>query len=132
MMLPYMCIAPSPKGGRGVYATKNISAGTVLEISPVIVLTVTERKEVEKTKLYDYIFEWGKSRKQCCIALGYVSMYNHDYSSNCEYEMDYEARLMTIKTVKPVKKGEELCINYNADPEDKTLVWFHKKAKDKN
>jgi uncharacterized protein len=35
--------------------------------------------------------------------------------------------LMTIKTVKPVKKGSELCVNYNADPNDKTPVWFHKK-----
>lgn len=98
-----------------------------MEISPVIVLTAAERKDVEKTKLFDYIFEWGKSRKQGCVALGYVSMYNHDYSSNCDYEMDYDARLMTIKTVKPVKKGEELCVNYNADPNDKKLVWFHKK-----
>jgi len=126
MILPYLSIAPSPKGGRGVFATQNIPAGTVLEISPVIVLTAAERKEVEKTKLFDYIFEWGKSRKQGCVALGYVSMYNHDYSSNCDYEMDYEERLMTIKTVKDVKKGEELCVNYNAEPDSKKLVWFHK------
>lgn len=127
MILPYLSIAPSAKGGRGVFATKNIPAGTVLEISPVIVLTAAERKDVEKTKLFDYIFEWGKSRRQACIALGYVSMYNHDYSSNCDYEMDYDARLMTIKTVKDIKKGEELCVNYNADPNEKKLVWFHKK-----
>ncbi|WP_153798866.1 SET domain-containing protein [Foetidibacter luteolus] len=126
MMLPNLVIAPSPKGGRGVFTTKNIAANTVLEISPVIVLTVQERKDIEKTKLFHYIFEWGKTRKLGCMALGYVSMYNHDYASNCEYEMDFEARLMTIKTVKAVKKGEELCINYNADPNDKTLVWFHK------
>lgn len=99
-----------------------------MEISPVIVLSATERKEVEKTKLFDYIFEWGKTKKLGCVALGYVSMYNHDYSSNCEYEMDYETRLMTIKTVKAIKKGDELCINYNADPESKDLVWFHKKV----
>ena len=31
---------------------------------------------------------------------------------------------MTIKTIKPIKKGEELFVNYNADPNDKTKVWF--------
>jgi SET domain-containing protein len=93
------------------------------------VLTNTERKAVEKTKLFDYIFEWGKSRKKGCIALGYVSLYNHEYESNCDYDMDFETNLMTIRTVRAVKKGEELCVNYNADPTDKTPVWFHKKIK---
>ena len=37
-----------------------------------------------------------------------------------------EKRLMTIKTVKTIKKGEELFINYNASPDDKTKVWFDK------
>ena len=128
MILPSLVIAPSPKGGkggRGVFATENIEADTILEISPVIVLSATERKAIEETKLYHYIFEWGKTRKQGCVALGYVSMYNHDYSANCEYEMDFEASTISVKAIKAIKKGEELCINYNADPEDKTPVWFH-------
>ena len=126
-MLPYIVIAPSEKGGRGVFATRNIPAGTVLEISPVLVLTAKERKAIEETKLFHYIFEWGKSKKQAGVAFGYVSMYNHAYSSNCEYEMDYEHRTMAIRTVRKIKKGEELSINYNAHPEDKTKVWFDTK-----
>lgn len=126
--MPYLAIAPS-KGGRGVFTTKNIPAGTVVEISPVIVFTNKERLAIEKTKLFDYIFEWGVTRKKGCLALGYVSLYNHEYTSNCDYEMDFDNNLMTIRTVKPIKKGEELSINYNADPEDKTHVWFHKKIK---
>ena len=51
-------------------------------------------------------------------------MYNHDYDANCDYEMDYESQIMTITTVKDIKKGEELFINYNASPTDKTPVWF--------
>jgi SET domain-containing protein len=127
MILPILTIAPSPKRGRGVFATDDIKKGTVLEISPVIVLTATERKIVEKTKLFDYLFEWGKNKKMACVALGYVSIYNHEYESNCEYEMNFEERTMTIKTVKAIKKGEELSVNYNAEPNDKTKVWFDKK-----
>lgn len=127
MISSFLKIAPSPNRGRGVFATKSISKGTVIEISPVIVLTAAERKTIEKTKLFDYIFEWGNSKKLACVALGYVSLYNHEYSATCEYEMDFEERIMTIKTVKPVKKGEELTINYNASPNDKTRVWFDTK-----
>src|SRR5258706_5803176 len=127
MILPVLTIAPSPKRGRGVFATDNIKKGTVLEIAPVIVLTATERKIVEKTKLFDYIFEWGKHKKMACVALGYISLYNHEYESNCEYEMNFEERTMTIKTVRAIKKGEELSVNYNAEPNDKTRVWFDKK-----
>jgi len=77
--------------------------------------------------LFDYIFEWGNNHKQGAIALGYVSLYNHSYDANCEYDMDYENLLMTIRTVKPVKKGAELCINYNAVADDPTPIWFLKK-----
>jgi hypothetical protein len=127
MILPILTIAPSPKRGRGVFATEDIRPGTVIEISPVIVLTAKERKIVEQTKLFDYLFEWGKNKKMACVALGYVSVYNHDYSSNCEYDMDFDDRTIKVTTVKAVKKGEELFVNYNAEPEDKTRVWFDKK-----
>ncbi|MBN9297248.1 MAG: SET domain-containing protein-lysine N-methyltransferase [Filimonas sp.] len=125
MMMPYLTVAPSEKGGRGVFSTQNIPAGTVIEISPVLVFNSKERKAIEDTRLFNYIFEWGATRKMGALGMGYISMYNHDYSANCNYEMDYENALMTITTVKPVKAGDELCINYNADPDDKTPVWFH-------
>jgi len=124
MMHPCLIIAPSDKRGRGVFTAKSIPANTVIEISPVLVLSAKERSAIEKTKLFDYIFEWGKSKKQGCLALGYVSLYNHAYESNCDYEMDFEHRLVTIRTVRKIKKGEELFINYNAHPTDKTQVWF--------
>lgn len=126
MLLPCLVIATSGKknGGRGVYTTKSLKAGTVIEISPVLVFTAADRKTIEQSKLFHYIFEWGKSRKLGALGLGYISMYNHDYDANCDYEMDYESQIMTITTVKDIKKGEELFINYNASPADKTPVWF--------
>ena len=90
-------------------------------------LSARERAMTERTKLYNYIFEWGVSKKKGCVALGYVSLYNHDYEANCEYDMDYENELITIITVKKIKKGDELCVNYNAHPDDKTKVWFNAK-----
>lgn len=125
MILPSLFIAPSGDRGRGIYTSKNIRAGSVVEISPVIVMSAEDRPLIDKTLLHDYIFEWDK--KQCCMALGYVPLYNHSYSSNCEYEMDYEAQLITITTVRAVKAGEELFINYNGNWNDKKPLWFEAK-----
>ena len=124
MIAPHLVIAPSEDRGRGVFTTKSIPADTIIEISPVIVLSSKERKDIEKTKLFHYIFEWGDTRRQACVALGYVSMYNHSYDANCAYEMDFDNLIVSIRTVKKIKKGEELYINYNADPTDQTKVWF--------
>mgnify|MGYP000122490734 FL=1 len=124
MILPCLTIAPSGKKGRGVFSTADLSAGTVIEISPVIEFSSKDRKAIEGSKLHDYIFEWGPSHRKGCLALGYISLYNHSYNSNCDYEMDFDHQLMTITTVKDVKIGEELSINYNASPDDKTKVWF--------
>ena len=128
MILPILVVAPSDKRGRGVFASEKIAKNTIIEISPVLVLSAKDRKHVEKTRLFDYIFEWGtEGKKKVCIALGYLSLYNHAYNANCDYEMDYDAELMTIKTVRAIKKGEELFINYNAVPDDATPIWFDAK-----
>lgn len=124
MLLPHLVIASSPNRGRGVFTTKNIPAHTVIEISPVIELSAKERKQIEDTRLYHYVFEWGKTKKKAAVALGYVSMYNHSFNPNCEYEMDYEALTMTVRTIKAVKKGDELFFSYNGDPTDQTPLWF--------
>ena len=110
--------------GRGVFTSEDIEAGIIVEIAPVIVMSKAERELLDKTLLHDYIFEWGGEKEQCCMALGYVPVYNHAYKSNCEYEMDFETELIQIKTVHPVKAGEELFINYNGTWDDDKPVWF--------
>ena len=124
MIKPYLFVAPSDGRGRGVYTNEPIRARTVIEVSPVLVLSAKDRKIIEGTLLHDYIFEWGETKRKCCVALGYVSLYNHSYYSNCEYEMDYEKQIMTIRTVRAIKKGEELFINYNGSFDNDTPLWF--------
>lgn len=111
--------------GRGVFTKDNIAADEVIEVAPVIVMSSKERELLDKTLLHDYIFEWNPAEhKQCCMALGYVPIYNHSYSSNCEYFMNYDDETIHIKTVRPIAAGEELTINYNGDWDDKQPVWF--------
>lgn len=127
MILPCLFIAPSREMGRGVFTAENISKKTVVEISPVLVMSQQERSLIDQTLLHDYIFEWGHDKKQCCMALGYVPLYNHSFKSNCEYEMDFDDDIIRIKTIRFIKAGEELFINYNGDWNDATKLWFNAK-----
>ena len=118
-------IAQSAGKGRGVFSSSDIPANTVVEISPVIVMSHKERQLLDQTILHDYIFEWGVNKDQCCMALGYIPVYNHSFMSNCEYEMDYTEEIIKIKTVRKILAGEELFINYNGDWNDSKPVWFN-------
>ena len=124
MILPCLFIAPSTTKGRGVFTSEPLEAGITIEISPVIVMSGEERRLLDKTLLHDYIFEWGEQRDQCCMALGYVPVYNHSYTSNCTYETDFEDQLIRISTVRGIAAGEELFINYNGEWNDPVPVWF--------
>lgn len=111
--------------GRGVFAREPLNADQVIELSPVIVMDAAARTLLDQTLLHDYLFEWQpEGEPQCCMAMGYVPVYNHSYTSNCEYFMDYEKKTMTIKTVRNIEAGEELTINYNGDWNDGKPVWF--------
>jgi SET domain-containing protein len=120
-------VANSKAKGRGVYTNKALEANMVIEIAAVIVMSAQDRKLLDQTLLHDYIFEWGVQKNLCCMALGYVSLYNHSYHSNCTYDMDFKKKTITITNTRKIKKGEELFINYNGDPDKKTPVWFDTK-----
>ncbi|MBL7701951.1 MAG: SET domain-containing protein-lysine N-methyltransferase [Ferruginibacter sp.] len=124
MLKPYLFVGDTNGKGRGVFTHERIPANTVIEIAPVIVMESTDREYLDKTLLHDYIFEWGKEKDKCAMALGLIPIYNHSYKSNCEYFMDYEDSSIMVKTVRVVENGEELTINYNGDWNDGKKVWF--------
>lgn len=104
----------TPKG-RGVFAGRNYEEGEIVEVCPVIIMEqpLNTLPEVLKTN----VFNWGvlaKTQTSFAIALGFGSMYNHDNPSNMRYEAKSEQRILVFSTVRPVLKGEELTINYNA------------------
>lgn len=122
---PAIYFADTDHKGRGMFTEEFIPVDTIVEVAPVIVMTPEERKMLDNTRLHDYIFEWTpEGQKLCCMAQGYISVYNHSYSSNCEYVMDYENNTIEIKTVRDIAAGEELTINYNGEWNDETVVWF--------
>ncbi len=124
MIQPFLYIGSSKDKGRGVFTDKKIGANWIVEISPVIVMSGVEQELLDQTLLHDYIFVWGERKDQCCLALGYVSIYNHSFQSNCEYFMDYDAETILIKTMREIEAGEELTLNYNGNWNNQEKVWF--------
>lgn len=124
MILPVLYISEATGMGRGVFTSESLPADTVVEIAPVIVMRPGDQAILDKTLLHDYIFEWGEERDRCAVALGYVSVYNHAFESNCEYEMDFEAGTITVRTICAVQAGDQLFINYNGDWNDTRSLWF--------
>jgi hypothetical protein len=118
-------IGETAQKGRGVFTSNAILQDVVVEEAPVIVMSAEDRLLLDRTLLHDYIFEWQpEGQNLCCMALGWVPIFNHSYQSNCEYFMDYDAQNMCIKTIRPIAPGEELTINYNGNWNDATPVWF--------
>lgn len=113
--------------GNGVFTSLPIRANTIVEVSPVIVMKHSDRKLLDQTLLHDYIFEWGDRKKQCCMAMGYVPVYNHSYNSNCEYEMEFDKEIISVRAVRDIEKGEELFINYNGTFNSRKPLWFDAK-----
>jgi SET domain-containing protein len=121
---PFLYVQQTVNKGFGIFTNKKIAANTVIEVSPVIVMSTTEKNLLDKTTLYNYIFDWGDAVDKCAMAMGYVPIYNHSYSSNADYFMEFDEKKIIIKTVRAIAKGEEICINYNGDWDNATPIWF--------
>lgn len=108
--------------GRGVFARKFIPAGTVIERVPMLVFSSKEiHLDGVPTTLYHYCFEWGQ--ETVAIALGYGSIYNHSYSPNARYD-DIAQRTKIFSAIQDIQPGEEITINYNGDPDDRSPMEF--------
>ena len=125
--LSSLFIAPSKLGGRGVFTSKAISKGSIIEISPVIVMPKKDRKHMDDTKLHDYYFIWGEQDDQCAIVLGYGSLYNHAYTPNAEYAPDFKSATLDFYALFDIKAGEEITVNYSGDPSGHIPLWFKDK-----
>lgn len=121
---PGLYVGKTARRGRGVYCRTALKKDTLIETAPVIVMTGEERRQLDATLLHDYIFEWGHDGKSCCMALGYVPIYNHASPSNCEYGMDFDRAIIHVHAMEDIPAGTELTINYNGDYDDTKGVWF--------
>lgn len=108
----------------GVFACVDFQIGEKIEICPVILAPKKDRHLIDQTILYNYYFDW---RGKEAIALGYGSLYNHSYSPNAKYIKDFCNNCIEFVAIKPIKKDQEILVNYNGLPYSKKKVWFDSK-----
>ena len=108
--------------GRGVFARRPIREGEAIERVPVLVLPAAEIKDGEGwTGLAGFCFLWGEGT--VALALGYGSLYNHSFRPNARYD-DRGPRLKVFTALRDIGPGEEITVNYNGEPNDRTPVGF--------
>jgi SET domain-containing protein len=108
--------------GRGVFARKTIPAGTIIERVPVLVVALPVVMGIRNDPVLTR-FCFLRNRNTAGIALGYGSLYNHSFRPNAIYEESGSAT-MQFRALRQIKRGEEITINYNGDPEDCGSVGF--------
>ncbi|CCA73599.1 hypothetical protein PIIN_07551 [Serendipita indica DSM 11827] len=106
-----------PTKGRGVYASRPISVGTVVEISPVLLFGREEYENHGKHTLLDhYTFVWGNG--EMALPLGLGSLFNHSSSPNVNYIKKKDMGYIEYTAARDLHVGEELCIFYGPN------LWF--------
>lgn len=107
-----LTIKNSKKYGRGVYATRTIKTGELIECSPVILLDDWEADRITPTVLNCYVFEYGV---KTAIALGFGSLFNHSESENVTYRANFRNKTIEYAALCEIKKGQQLFVNYGYD-----------------
>ncbi|KAF1830875.1 protein methyltransferase [Decorospora gaudefroyi] len=119
---PDLVIKSDTPKGRGVFATKDIPARTIIDICPVVVLGLEENKEhIEKTSLYHYTYNWptidvsGKPKTAQAVIFGLGSMFNHStQEQNVGWIRDPSRLVIIYRALRDIAAGEELCISYGS------------------
>ena len=119
---PGLYITSAGSRGRGVFSSQAITKDSIVEVCPVIVLPATDFERIHNSFLHDYYFLW-EGEQVTALALGYGSLYNHSESNNADYEMDFADQTITIRALRDIRPGEEICIDYT-DGQDRTTLWF--------
>lgn len=121
----YLSKSAIPNAGRGVFASKDITPGEIIEICPVITIPHNECGHLSKTPLVNYYFSWGKGNETVALCMGFGSMYNHSYEPNATYVKDFNHLTIMFTALYPIKKDEEITVNYNhGNPDDKSSLWM--------
>lgn len=121
----YLGKSTIPHAGRGIFASKDIQAGEILEVCPVLEIPQSHVQFLKHTILINYYFSWGKSEETVAICLGFGSIYNHSYEPNATYVKYFDEETIIFTAIRDIKKGEEITINYHhGNPNDKSPLWI--------
>ena len=101
-----------PGMGRGVYSTIPIRRGAIVEVAPVIPLTIADWKSIKSTSLQTYVYDWEGNGTSSAIALGYGGLYNHSDDPNMSFCLNVRRQWITFRATRDIPALEQLTIDY--------------------
>lgn len=106
----FLEIKKDPKMGRGVFATKNIKKGTLIEVSEIIIFNKKDHSLIQSSGMLLNHYPGKRS----ALALGLGSLFNHSDTPNVRYFFSSEKIAFIVN--QKIKAGEQLFIDYGYDP----------------
>lgn len=115
---PMAVMKASPVHGRGMFATKPIRKGEVIECAPLILF---DRSEINKGSIIrDYDIHYSGDKN--AIMLGHAGIYNHADDSNASWNFNSVPEIV-ITATRDIEEGAEVFVNYGPG------YWTHRKDK---
>lgn len=111
------------KGGRAVFARRDIASGEICERVPVLLVPKAQvfgpgEQAQRSARISWYVFGWiNTKRDYVALSLGYGSIYNHSETPNAKYRM-HLPDVMEFFALRDIRAGEEITINYRGDNAD--------------
>jgi len=111
-------IRRSSLNGYGVFAVTKISKDEILEQSP-FVLSGIRTKDLVQQNVRKFLWPLPCNCDECkyrgrvfAISSGFIQLYNHSENPSVGIQFNTKNRLVTVTTLKDIKKDEEILINY--------------------
>lgn len=109
----------SPGKGRGVFTTRRVRAGEIIEDSPVLLVPKAQGDALGESFLGHYMFQTD-NKKHYVIGLGLTSLINHGEKANAEFYASTDR--LIIKALRAIPSGAEVTLDYGWRTEEWAAV----------
>src|SRR5262245_50565275 len=101
-----VAVRRSRRHGRGVFATRLIRAGQLLDEAPVVVIPRGQMASLKKTVLKEYGFLWGEDERAAAVMLSVCTLCNHSYRPNAMFDRRYAAGTIAFRALRDIAAGK--------------------------
>jgi SET domain-containing protein len=109
----------SAEMGLGVFATRDIKEGELVERCPMIQMA-WKSNYLRDPQIFNYLYSNSNCKCEDCarhgnsmfMVLGYGMLYNHQDQPNTKWEFNFRNLIGDVIATKPIKKGQEIFVTY--------------------
>ena len=100
--------------GFGVFAKEDIKRGDIIEECHFMSLPPQMYHTMKRWDLFRYVFHYPKNSpgEELVWPLGNGCIYNSSPTPNADWETDTDKRIFIFVAIEDIKKGKEICTNY--------------------